>query len=552
MTRVAVIGTLTIVSLILGIVGCRMFDDAPTAAETTTENLNPSADFIMDAPEIDGWGAHYEPGNSFVRVDIPVSGALKVEYSTTSGWSGAIFAHTVSPVGLEIGLVTRDGVTDVVEEICVSSVEDGSFTSMPANLEISAKEDWTHYKRITDDGAVSDWWPTAAAFTFSNDASSVCGIVNSEVQWELIPGGAFEKPCDPSKLLVDTENDVPVAPPACPLRTILAAGPPTTGSNHTISFAPGVTTVMLNGAQLRISSKWTGLTIDGGSGVILDGDGRSRVLTIASGADVSLKGLTIQHGDANKGGGIYNEGDLTLEADSTVSGNHASEGGGIYNKSGTLTLHGTVNNNTSGGGGGIFNHEGSLTIDGTVSDNTSEHNSGGGIRNESGTLTLTLHGTIGDNTAPNGGGISNSDGNLTIYGTVSGNMAAGWNGGGIESYGPGVLTLYGTVSGNTAKQYGGGIIYGDGGTLTHDGTVSGNTADENGGGIFIVRTSTLTLKSRALIEGNHCNNNNSGAETGGGLYLRNSSLSCSGIDAAIYGSGNYRGSGTGTVDNCYD
>jgi hypothetical protein len=47
--------------------------------------------------------------------------------------------------------------------------------------------------------------------------------------------------------------------------------------------------------------------------------------------DVTISGLTVSNGRDDVGGGIYTQGDLTLN-DCTVSGNFASEsGGGIFN-----------------------------------------------------------------------------------------------------------------------------------------------------------------------------------------------------------------------------
>ena len=194
MKRLNTIGTIIVVALLLGIVGCQMFEDSPTEIAAPDAGFSPMSDFLMGTPELDDWGAYYEEGDTFVRVDLPVAGALKVEYTTTTGWSGAIFAQTGSPVGLEIGLKEVDGVVDVVEDVCVSYVEGGSFSAMPSNVEESAKEDWIHYTRVNDNGSTSNWWPTSAGFIFSGEITTVCGVVNSEVQWDVIPGGAFDKP----------------------------------------------------------------------------------------------------------------------------------------------------------------------------------------------------------------------------------------------------------------------------------------------------------------------------------------------------------------------
>ena len=211
--------SLLLTATILGIAGCQLFDDAPTGVGASAMDSSILGNFILGDPELDDWGAYYEEGDSFVRVDIPVAGALKVAYSTTNGWAGAIFLQTGSAVGLEIGLLADDdGVTDVIDDVCVSYVEGGSFTSMPANVEEDVQGDWTEYLRLRDDGSTSHWWPADAEFEFSGDAPTACGVVNSEVEWEVIPGGAFDKPTTTTTTAVaDADGDgVPDASDNCP------------------------------------------------------------------------------------------------------------------------------------------------------------------------------------------------------------------------------------------------------------------------------------------------------------------------------------------------
>jgi CSLREA domain-containing protein len=102
--------------------------------------------------------------------------------------------------------------------------------------------------------------------------------------------------------------------------------------------------------SLNISVDGPGATIDA-SGIT------DRILHILSG-DVSITGVTFKNGGSNvdDGGGIRNNGALTL-TNVTVSGNRASaSGGGIYNN-GSLTLNNsTIANNTAADGGGIVNN----------------------------------------------------------------------------------------------------------------------------------------------------------------------------------------------------
>jgi predicted outer membrane repeat protein len=152
--------------------------------------------------------------------------------------------------------------------------------------------------------------------------------------------------------------------------------------------------------------------------------GGRQVVTVAGGVSATIKSVTISGGESAFGGGIFNNGTLTLK-ESTVSGNTASFfGGGIYNNGGTLTLQeSTVSGNTAHeGGGGIVNDNGTVTLtESTVSGNTTSGQGGGILSN--GTLTLK-ESTVSDNTADFGGGIFNKfGGTVTLQeSTVSGNI----------------------------------------------------------------------------------------------------------------------------------
>src|SRR5262249_11122462 len=114
-----------------------------------------------------------------------------------------------------------------------------------------------------------------------------------------------------------------------------------------------------------------------------------------------------------QGGGIYNEGTLTVTT-STFMLNWAYFGGGIASRAGKVTVNNsTLNANTGqdtppprpgypAGGGGIYNGQySSLTVsNSTVDDNTGGE--GGGIDNW-GAATLTQT-TVADNWATWGGG----------------------------------------------------------------------------------------------------------------------------------------------------
>jgi CSLREA domain-containing protein len=351
----------------------------------------------------------------------------------------------------------------------------------------------------------------------------------------------------------------------------------TDGVDSAITFDPTVfaakQTIKLGGTQLGLANNGK-LTITGPeAGVVIDANQQSRVFSVASGADVTLDGLTISNGkisgsssgssSSNEGGGIFNDGTLNV-TNSTLSGNSVSssafadfnQGGGIYNN-GTLNITGsTLSDNSAGGGsgignanrgGGIYNNGGTLNITGsTLSGNSATSsdgsgNSGGGIYNPSGTLNITGS-TLSNNSATGSDGSGNSGGGITNGGTLnitnstlSGNSASGDvdsdnRAGGI--YNNGTLNITGsTLSGNSASgtiksnQNQGGGIYNLSGTLNiTNSTLSGNSVSgsgnstngpgSQGGGIFHW-SGTLTL-TNSTLSGNSVSGGS--VNQGGGIY----------------------------------
>ena len=147
-----------------------------------------------------------------------------------------------------------------------------------------------------------------------------------------------------------------------------------------------------------------------------------RVLEVTSG-NVTISGVTLQHGNtADFGGGILNMGNLTL-ADSAVSNNSAFvwSGGGISNSGSlsTLTLvNSTVSGNTSEkDGGGIFSG-GTLNLtNSTVSNNTVFESTGGGIAN-TGNMKLVNTTITANDDAGGAGGVENSGGSMDMVNTI--------------------------------------------------------------------------------------------------------------------------------------
>lgn len=283
----------------------------------------------------------------------------------------------------------------------------------------------------------------------------------------------------------------------CSLREATIAA----GQGATVRIPAGVYTLRIQ--ELTISKDLT-LIGDGPQNTIIQAANSPEtaghgVFDIERKNIVTISGVTIRHGNTAFGGGITNDGTLTL-IDNSVIGNLAENGGGIHN-TGSLTLINTVasGNTAAQYGGGIYN-DGAVTLqDSLISDNEAVRRYGGGIyhHNSQGKLTITRT-TISGNKAHYGGGINGGPFTMTDS-TVSGN-ASNSNGGGI--HGGGTL-LNSVLSGNTAREDGGGLA--GAGKFTNV-TISGNIAGQRGGGIFsdsnplFLTNSTMTL-NEASVDG---------------------------------------------------
>jgi parallel beta-helix repeat protein len=258
-------------------------------------------------------------------------------------------------------------------------------------------------------------------------------------------------------LVVNTTQDVADdADGLTSLREAIAYANSLTGP-VTITFDPHVfstgRTITLTGSELELSNG-NGETIIGpAAGVTVSGNHLSRVFQIDPKVTASISGLTIADGSGGVlGGGVYNQGALTLTG-CTLSGNSAvGEGGGLFT-SGTATLTNcTVDGNSAGFGGGITNIGASATI--TLIGSTISNNSGtsGGGLTLAGAATLT-NCTITGNTASDSGGGLRLTGSATLTNcTISFNSAP--NGGGV--YDTNLLQLFNTIVAGNSTLAGGG------------------------------------------------------------------------------------------------
>jgi hypothetical protein len=206
------------------------------------------------------------------------------------------------------------------------------------------------------------------------------------------------------------------------------------------------TTITL--ASMLVLSK--DMTIDGSDHTVtVDGNNSLRVFQVNFGVEATLISLNITNGNA-AGGGIYNNGTLTV-SNSMVSGNNASSYGGGIGNYGTLTVsNSTISNNRAGKDGGGIDNNGTLTIlNSTISGNNAARD-GGGIHSLFGDLTISNSTISGNNAAGDAGGIYYNADNLTLMNsTLVENQASGnFNGLWLQS---GSLSFANTIIASSAS-----------------------------------------------------------------------------------------------------
>ena len=237
----------------------------------------------------------------------------------------------------------------------------------------------------------------------------------------------------------------------CSLREAIIAANASAGADDVVVPA-GTYVLELVGASedaaatgdLDVTDDLTVIGADPGASIVKQGSS-DRVIHVLSGR-VVISGLSLENGapfTLSGGGGIRNQGTLTL-INSRISGNTANDGGGILNSAGgalTLadtTISGNLSTGAYGFGGGGITNRGAISLTScTISGNTA-NNDGGGILNlGDGTATLT-NTTISQNTARAfGGGISRQGfGAVTVTNTIiAGNTSTNCSGFDIVSLG---------------------------------------------------------------------------------------------------------------------
>lgn len=214
-----------------------------------------------------------------------------------------------------------------------------------------------------------------------------------------------------------------------------------------------------------IGSPFIQIQGDDAATTIIDAGGADRVFHIGASREAIFISITIQHGYADIGAGIGNEGRLDLY-NVVVDHNVAqTDGGGVYNYGNLYISGSTISNNIAAqNGGGIYNshtpdNSTNMIVDGSAIIGNSS-NVGGGIGNE--TAMTILNTTIAANQAKSDGGgifegslqVSTNIYNATIAynGSDSDRDFVGSGGGIFSNAGAEPANLYNTiVAGNTTS-----------------------------------------------------------------------------------------------------
>ena len=182
-----------------------------------------------------------------------------------------------------------------------------------------------------------------------------------------------------------------------------------------------------------------------------------RIFYIQTDVTATITGLTITggkatdaQGTASEGGGVRNEGDLTLDR-VAVKNNTANGHGGISSLDGTLNItHSTVSGNSAEFVGGVIQFRGTANItNSTISGNRAAQISGGVVAS-SGALVNILNSTIATNTSPRLGGGILTGGPASLV-TVKNTIVAG-----------------NTLDNCDTAQFAGGIISSQGNNISSD------------------------------------------------------------------------------------
>jgi len=255
---------------------------------------------------------------------------------------------------------------------------------------------------------------------------------------------------------------------ACTLRAAVQEANALAGA-HVITLPAGMYILTLGGLGV-VPGKSITISGAGQATTMVDGNSQHGVFTVSGGA-LTLGSLTVQHGVASDGAGIFVTGAIGVLP---------------IDYPGSLTLNDatiTQNVSTGTGGGVSIRFGGSATINRTTITSNSTA-SGGGIYFAADSCVVASSLSVTDSTIAQN--ISTGDGGgLSIRGTCDGN--------------PNASISRSTISGNSAVQGGGTSLNLGAVAIFVNTTVSGNTATTGSGGAIVVDVNASVFQSRATF-----------------------------------------------------
>ena len=284
--------------------------------------------------------------------------------------------------------------------------------------------------------------------------------------------------------------------------------------NDTITFSPGLIGTIDIHANGTLPAIVHTVDIDGaGASIAVSGANSVAVMVVNSAATLVLDTLTIENGStAGSGGGVANEGTLTV-INSTFSGNSASgNGGAILSNSvgGSLTVTNSIfsNNSAGSGGGAIFDNDKLTTTGSTFTTNTAGVQGGAVFVGAANDATISNSTFTSNTQTPNvaaddgGGAIYTPFHTTTITGSTFSLNTATSNGGAIYADFTAIVNVSeSTFANNSAAFSGGAVLTYNSATLTLFGsTLSGNTALAGDGGATSQNNNSLITSSLTVTD----------------------------------------------------
>ena len=193
-----------------------------------------------------------------------------------------------------------------------------------------------------------------------------------------------------------------------------------------------------------------------GKGHTIDAKNLGRIFEIDGGFAVTLTNVTLTNGKADKGGAIYNFGNLDLVHVNFVN-NTAKYGGAIMNYAYGLVLDdSTFTNNTAKIGGAIYNSADCFVVGNSTFANNTATSKGGAIYNY-GIGFVVGNSTFANNTAEDAGAVYNEGDNSVVGNSTFVNNTATSIGGAIINNGK-LVVDNSAFEDNAANYYGGAIF----------------------------------------------------------------------------------------------